>query len=224
MAWYDEPLTHGYFPGISGADTPHYARDYQTKFHEQITSLVAGTVTTDWEDIGGKIEHGVSLPYGPDIGSIIDYYRERPSKPPPSSLISSPPSSGGVDPVSGKPFPGTDYSKMNTDSDGCTKPVSWTDTSALSDYLDCKMSHAGEYIVRGLFMIFGIVLVVQGVRTMTQPETENTFIGGQQPNQQQRQAKEPGPVKSLAGAAARGAATAIGGVAGEKIGKKIFKP
>jgi hypothetical protein len=77
MAWYDNPVGHGYITKYEGpnTDTPHFADDVETPFHTPITSLVNGVVTdASYQAWGGQIIIKPDPGQGPKGGDLYYYH------------------------------------------------------------------------------------------------------------------------------------------------------
>jgi murein DD-endopeptidase MepM/ murein hydrolase activator NlpD len=74
VAWYDDPIGHGYITQYEGpnTDTPHYADDVETPFHTPITELFGGkVVTANYQPWGGQVFVETNVP---GIGPIEEYF------------------------------------------------------------------------------------------------------------------------------------------------------
>jgi hypothetical protein len=76
-AWYNEPISHGYYPNYDAnvGDTPHFAYDLATPFHTSLTAILPGTVEkADYAAWGGEIF------IKPDDSSKPEYYFYHPDE------------------------------------------------------------------------------------------------------------------------------------------------
>lgn len=109
------------------------------------------------------------------------------------------------------------------DANGCPLPTSATDFTGLVGYVDCLGNVVGQDANRVAMFILGVIVFIIGLRALTSAIGESQESSGQQGGGGgggYSKPKEPSLLKT----AAHGAAGAFGGVAGEKIGKKVFKP